>query len=114
MAREKAHFEDPHRARFGKINVLRRRCTQIVAAQGDEGALARKQGVDFSLCLRQVRMGGKELLPAAVGLLQLFEGIKGVEGKRFARSGQDRKSTRLNSSHGYISYAVFCLKKKIY
>src|SRR6266436_9678087 len=25
--------------------------------------------------------------------------------------GQDRKSTRLNSSHGYISYAVFCLKK---
>src|SRR5687768_18563700 len=29
---------------------------------------------------------------------------------RAARS--DRKSTRLNSSHGYISYAVFCLKKK--
>src|SRR2546429_3772377 len=28
--------------------------------------------------------------------------------------GQDRKSTRLNSSHGYISYAVFCLKKKKY
>src|SRR2546422_6341213 len=29
-----------------------------------------------------------------------------------AASGADRKSTRLNSSHGYISYAVFCLKKK--
>src|SRR2546422_6374465 len=28
------------------------------------------------------------------------------------RKGEDRKSTRLNSSHGYISYAVFCLKKK--
>src|SRR5256884_7263791 len=28
-------------------------------------------------------------------------------------SSTDRKSTRLNSSHGYISYAVFCLKKKI-
>src|SRR2546422_2980699 len=27
-------------------------------------------------------------------------------------SNADRKSTRLNSSHGYISYAVFCLKKK--
>src|SRR5687768_17950410 len=27
-------------------------------------------------------------------------------------AAQDRKSTRLNSSHGYISYAVFCLKKK--
>src|ERR1041385_1272356 len=29
-----------------------------------------------------------------------------------APSRRDRKSTRLNSSHGYISYAVFCLKKK--
>src|SRR2546429_973465 len=29
-----------------------------------------------------------------------------------SRSSLDRKSTRLNSSHGYISYAVFCLKKK--
>src|SRR2546429_3765567 len=28
------------------------------------------------------------------------------------RPHADRKSTRLNSSHGYISYAVFCLKKK--
>src|SRR2546422_7378876 len=31
---------------------------------------------------------------------------------RAARLAGDRKSTRLNSSHGYISYAVFCLKKK--
>src|SRR2546422_2427857 len=31
---------------------------------------------------------------------------------RYAGAVQDRKSTRLNSSHGYISYAVFCLKKK--
>src|SRR5687768_18365160 len=30
----------------------------------------------------------------------------------FATPERDRKSTRLNSSHGYISYAVFCLKKK--
>src|SRR2546429_6176686 len=29
-----------------------------------------------------------------------------------ATGRKDRKSTRLNSSHGYISYAVFCLKKK--
>src|SRR2546429_347969 len=38
-----------------------------------------------------------------------------VAGARLAdrqEGGQDRKSTRLNSSHGYISYAVFCLKKK--
>src|SRR2546422_8211205 len=31
---------------------------------------------------------------------------------RHARRRADRKSTRLNSSHGYISYAVFCFKKK--
>src|SRR2546429_9073273 len=30
----------------------------------------------------------------------------------YTRPERDRKSTRLNSSHGYISYAVFCLKKK--
>src|SRR5712675_1611122 len=32
--------------------------------------------------------------------------------QRSAIRTRDRKSTRLNSSHGYISYAVFCLKKK--
>src|SRR2546422_7700964 len=36
-----------------------------------------------------------------------------VEAEHAARHIQDRKSTRLNSSHGYISYAVFCLKKKM-
>src|SRR5687768_3831193 len=32
--------------------------------------------------------------------------------RELAAASPDRKSTRLNSSHGYISYAVFCLKKK--
>src|SRR2546429_4365990 len=35
-----------------------------------------------------------------------------LERKIRTQRNQDRKSTRLNSSHGYISYAVFCLKKK--
>src|SRR3989449_4165115 len=39
-----------------------------------------------------------DIMPRVVGLFMLVLG--------------DRKSTRLNSSHGYISYAVFCLKKK--
>src|SRR2546422_7056361 len=38
-------------------------------------------------------------------------GVRETRG-RLRRGGGDRKSTRLNSSHGYISYAVFCLKKK--
>src|SRR2546422_6735827 len=33
-------------------------------------------------------------------------------GRKRRGKARDRKSTRLNSSHGYISYAVFCLKKK--
>src|SRR3712207_7943138 len=35
-------------------------------------------------------------------------------GRSLGRTHRDRKSTRLNSSHANISYAVFCLKKKIY
>src|SRR3712207_8945144 len=35
------------------------------------------------------------------------------EGEGTGKGGGDRKSTRLNSSHANISYAVFCLKKKI-
>src|SRR2546429_4630460 len=35
-----------------------------------------------------------------------------IDAKTQVGFARDRKSTRLNSSHGYISYAVFCLKKK--
>src|SRR2546422_3321784 len=47
----------------------------------------------------------------------LAEPARGTRGSGDAPGGElpgagDRKSTRLNSSHGYISYAVFCLKKK--
>src|SRR3989449_7877873 len=53
---------------------------------------------------------------AAVGILAaLRERETTGQGKRVTSSlfeSTDRKSTRLNSSHGYISYAVFCLKKK--
>src|SRR2546422_7550729 len=46
-----------------------------------------------------------------VGRHHPFDGH--VHGPRLELARQrDRKSTRLNSSHGYISYAVFCLKKK--
>src|SRR3712207_7238636 len=38
---------------------------------------------------------------------------QGLGGAGWRHHGQDRKSTRLNSSHANISYAVFCLKKKI-
>src|SRR3989449_7591040 len=40
------------------------------------------------------------------------QAVGGVEQRERILVPTDRKSTRLNSSHGYISYAVFCLKKK--
>src|SRR2546430_10698925 len=46
---------------------------------------------------------------------RLFRAVPGVGGTRAGRlvgGDKDRKSTRLNSSHSQISYAVFCLKKK--
>src|SRR2546426_1991263 len=45
--------------------------------------------------------------------LRRLQGLRrGVDRRADARIGPDRKSTRLNSSHLVISYAVFCLKKK--
>src|SRR2546429_2387074 len=44
--------------------------------------------------------------------LEIYGHVVG-DAHREAVEKVDRKSTRLNSSHGYISYAVFCLKKKI-
>src|SRR6266550_5754499 len=50
-------------------------------------------------------------LPLAPGKRMRSRGPHPTGSRSPARS-EDRKSTRLNSSHGYISYAVFCLKKK--
>src|SRR3712207_7668043 len=52
-------------------------------------------------------------VPVPVRLLELVEEGRVVLGRRGADvRDEDRKSTRLNSSHANISYAVFCLKKK--
>src|SRR2546422_7163414 len=49
-----------------------------------------------------------ELLGRKAGALtEILKALPGLDPET-----RDRKSTRLNSSHGYISYAVFCLKKK--
>src|SRR3712207_7334983 len=70
--------------------------------------------------LTQERLG--EVFQLRDDLRKVFEGFEALvlkssgEGIRMLRSlwtrGADRKSTRLNSSHANISYAVFCLKKK--
>src|SRR5256886_9273864 len=45
-------------------------------------------------------------------LTLLLDVANRIEGHTICAFGEDRKSTRLNSSHSQISYAVFCLKKK--
>src|SRR5256884_3771767 len=44
--------------------------------------------------------------------LRILKTVPLIDGHNDIPDAIDRKSTRLNSSHGYISYAVFCLKKK--
>src|SRR2546422_7932537 len=51
-------------------------------------------------------------LEAAPAKQVLLTDVALRDGHQSLLATRDRKSTRLNSSHGYISYAVFCLKKK--
>src|SRR2546422_5310430 len=60
---------------------------------------------------REVRADSRERGRVHFAATELRMAAGGADGfDEFAQA--DRKSTRLNSSHGYISYAVFCLKKK--
>src|SRR2546422_3905730 len=62
---------------------------------------------------RNQMLGGSiELVPLQKQLGHARMHVRGPAHARLAgrARGRDRKSTRLNSSHGYISYAVFCLK----
>src|SRR2546429_730006 len=79
-------------------------------------ALGAKPGQVLKLFLKQgvflVFAGSVAGLGLALGATRLLASyLFGV--RPFDPATLDRKSTRLNSSHGYISYAVFCLKKKI-
>src|SRR5690554_7590404 len=78
-------------------------------------AFVRNKGLSQHNPLRVATQSGViELLLSDDGLVQVNMGVPKTEPKDipFTASGKDRKSTRLNSSHVRISYAVFCLKKK--
>src|SRR3712207_8907660 len=75
------------------------------------GALA-EGGLRVALVEREL-VGGECSYWACIPSKTLLRPGEAVHGAReAAASAEDRKSTRLNSSHANISYAVFCLKKK--
>src|SRR2546422_1492511 len=86
--------------RHAREQAITRRQSERVVVEPDAHRLTLVVGEDT---IRETRD-----VPARLAIEPATPGALVV---RFEPEG-DRKSTRLNSSHGYISYAVFCLKKK--
>src|SRR3712207_6868092 len=94
----------PRSTLFPYTTLFRSRCPRKDLARGKSPAPS------------AVRRSGKPLKPE-IGCREAAVGEGGHEavdlgGGGLEVEGRDRKSTRLNSSHANISYAVFCLKKK--
>src|SRR5258707_8372145 len=90
---------------------------QPICQDNSRMEFSRKEPATF--VSRSVSRGGANLNIVPAGSFALFFGDFLHHGKRLrtailadSRQEGDRKSTRLNSSHANISYAVFCLKKK--
>src|SRR5207244_12368754 len=66
----------------------------------------------YTTLFRSLRVSSSTLRPRAAAIADAFTTL--TFWSKTAFSTPDRKSTRLNSSHQIISYAVFCLKKKKY
>src|SRR2546429_7063538 len=91
----------PRSTLFPYTTLFRSLSIEVAAPRSRAGA---GDNVDVGLTVRSVRVGHAfptYVTPKVVLRAELVDA-----------TGADRKSTRLNSSHGYISYAVFCLKKK--
>src|SRR5436305_4697176 len=71
-------------------------------------------GAETAARIRELSGGGADVVVDASGFPETFlPSIDALrDGGTLIEVGADRKSTRLNSSHVRISYAVFCLKKK--
>src|SRR5437879_7061010 len=101
---------------FHGLEVRRKQAARLFATGREtQGAIARRLGVSRQSVMRWYqawRSGGREALRAA-GRAGRKPRLAPEQLTRVDTALRDRKSTRLNSSHRCISYAVFCLKKKI-
>src|SRR5690625_6441960 len=88
----------------GRVGDLRRG----PVAHGADLVLGMEQALLGQVAVHELRREVPQL-----GIRQQRLPALGNRGGQVATAVQDRKSTRLNSSHVAISYAVFCLKKKI-
>src|SRR5216684_1343593 len=77
----------------------------LTAPPADAAEISQRRPFHEHNCVERV------LAHQLAGALLALVAFLACDRSRFALP-RDRKSTRLNSSHGYISYAVFCLKKK--
>src|SRR2546427_640454 len=93
--------ERARRSHLGCVGLDRRRIDEAVDRSRDGGPVVWRE-LDSPQSEARGDVLGLPLVERAVGALDVVT----------ARPHQDRKSTRLNSSHSQISYAVFCLKKK--
>src|SRR6266446_4420711 len=98
----------------GSVKVQEHVCDQVPAERCGRGGVDLGERVRVAEDGRRMSSGDAEAKTSARGELT----GPGVEQEThlatpLGQSGRDRKSTRLNSSHLVISYAVFCLKKKI-
>src|SRR2546422_1672900 len=115
------------RKRFGAVQALydvdfEVYAGEVVGLVGDNGAgksslikaiagIYATDSGEFRFEGRQVTIGGPNDT-ARLGISTVYQDLALCDNLDVVAVSLDRKSTRLNSSHGYISYAVFCLKKK--
>src|SRR2546422_3669286 len=103
--------ESLEHARFAVVDVETTGVRAQVGGRILEVAVAILEGGTIHLAFEALLDPGTPIPLWVARLTGITDGM--VAGRpRNGGDRRDRKSTRLNSSHGYISYAVFCLKKK--
>src|SRR5437879_3267983 len=111
---KKEGIDEPFESRLSGVNQEFASLLQEACALPNDDASSQRRSIS-EILVRAVRCAAKQyVLLAELGDLALVDELTGLYNRRgfMAIAERDRKSTRLNSSHRCISYAVFCLKKK--